>query len=97
MQKMRLQPGLCHRPHWGAHMLLGWEDPIPVGTFGSSTLVLLALGSAFPYTSYATGSKGQRARSHNYKNIMVAWLLVKCAAVDVSSCYWHGTAHRITA
>ena len=35
MQKMRLQPGLCPRSHWGTHdalpnLLVGWEmTPLP--------------------------------------------------------------------
>ena len=36
MQKMRLRPGLCPGPHWGAHgahpdLLVGWGGDTPPG------------------------------------------------------------------
>jgi len=40
-------------------------------------------------------SKGQ---GHTVtKIVMIAWLLIKCAAATVCSCCWHGTAHCMTA
>jgi len=52
---------------------------------------------AFARYALTQRSKGQRSRSHSYKNLCVHVAAVKCAVAVVCYCYWRETAHHLTA